>query len=421
MSAATETASSSNANANTNTHNSVYYQNALDTLWGASLSIALTLANYKVFVVAYFILCCLINLLSLRNSLLINCFVSILSNYQTWSIKSLIICTASSMISSKLIDRRFKKSFKLGENILLSQLISKLVLICFDNRFRGWSGFFLLSNLLPIVKEGSFVTNSTWLVLCAAFTLNREIVHVLISEISSNFQLIIYWIFLLSAVLYLPLAFPYSPIFSNQNSMRKFYHFSAVALFIPAAFWCSNVLKISLATASTLFIHLETVRFDYNEKRKGKGKFRDNYFMEVLNSFMERCRNDLDKGEMILSHLYLLLGCSIPFWLTNNLNISSFSGIISLGIGDSLASIGGKALGQTRWHRLTSKTMEGSLCACMGMFFAWITLNQLGSFKVSLKHLFIFSFWPALWEALIDLNDNLTLPIFTFILINYCT
>lgn len=412
-------AKTSTKTACTQNTNSVYYQNALDTLWGASLSIALTLANYKVFVVAYFILGCLINVLSLRNSLLINCFVSILSNYQLKSsLNSVLICTASSMLASVLIDRRFKNSFKLGENILISQLISKLVLVSWNTRFHGWPGFFFLSNLLPIVREGAFVSSAAWIVLCAAFTLNRTLVDTLASEIMQNPQLIIYWTSLLAAVIYFPAALPYSPPFSNQNSMRKFYHFSAVALFIPAAFWCSNVLKIALAVASTLFIHIETLRVDYNTKNI---KNKTSFVMDRLNSFMERSRNDLDKGEMVLSHLYLLLGCSIPFWLTNNLNISSFSGVISLGIGDSLASIGGKAFGQSRWHRLTRKTMEGSFCGCLGMFFAWICLNQLGAFNASLRFLFIISFWPALWEALIDLNDNLTLPVFTFILINSCT
>jgi dolichol kinase len=59
-----------------------------------------------------------------------------------------------------------------------------------------------------------------------------------------------------------------------------------------------------------------------------------------LNSFMSSFTNkQRDSGPIILSHFYLLIGCALPLWLCSIINIdhwAAFSGIISLGIGDSV-------------------------------------------------------------------------------------
>lgn len=381
----------------------------LDTFWGSSLAFALN--NYPLgFNYSKYLL------------------ISVLALFDYTYICNLIISDSDSFItaisSAFLLDIRFKNSFKSGERILLSQLASKLVASTRKCKYTGWPAFFLFLNIFPFIapilfrKRFSLIPVGAWIVLSASFTLDRFILFDLFAEIMKNTNLVIYWILTLSITISAPLVFPL--IFRNQNSLRKFYHFAAVALFIPAAFASLKILQIALAVAASLFLLLETLRTEANNR--GHKLFA----LYSLNEFMERCRNELDSGEMIFSHLYLLLGCAIPFWLNGDqLKMSSFAGVISLGIGDSLASIGGKSFGRTRWHFKTRKTIEGSLCGCIGMVLSWYMLVIMLMYKIQdhcipqyyYYRLLFVSVASSIWEALIDLNDNITLPIFTFIII----
>ena len=391
----------------------------LDTFWGSTLAFALN--NYINFKpnnsLLHFSILTLLSLIGYHN--LCNLVVSFSSND---SLSIIIYKALSSSISAFLLDFRFENSFKPGERILLSQLISKLVLSAHAERFQGWPSFFLLLNFFPFVvapivfrKQFNLISVGAWIVFSASFTLNKFLIFDLVNEITKNVAFGIYWALMLLITISTPLLFPL--MFSSQNSLRKFYHFAAVVLFVPAAFHSLKVLQIALAVAASLFLLIETIRNEANSKNLKSSA------LLKLNEFMARCRNELDSGEMVLSHLYLLLGCAIPFWFNlNDLKMSSLSGVIALGIGDSLASIGGRAYGQMRWHPGTLKTIEGSLWGCIGMFISWFVYNQCRfSPFVPLNSLLIIAIGSSLWEALIDLNDNITLPIFTFLLINILT
>jgi dolichol kinase len=79
-------------------------------------------------------------------------------------------------------------------------------------------------------------------------------------------------------------------------------------------------------------------------------------------------RDHQDEGRLIVTPIYLLAGCSVPVWLIglgkSNLELDGFemaaalSGVISVGIGDTFASIGGSNFGRIRWK---SKSLNISL------------------------------------------------------------
>lgn len=59
-----------------------------------------------------------------------------------------------------------------------------------------------------------------------------------------------------------------------------------------------------------------------------------------MNFFMKTFIDEKDQGPLIITHIYLLFSFSIPLWLTmnnsKNLNLLSFSGLLIIGIGDSI-------------------------------------------------------------------------------------
>jgi dolichol kinase len=68
-----------------------------------------------------------------------------------------------------------------------------------------------------------------------------------------------------------------------------------------------------------------------------------------MSSFTSKQR---DSGPIILSHFYLLIGCALPLWVCSIININhwaAFSGIISIGIGDSVVFFKSNKLGINYW------------------------------------------------------------------------
>ena len=70
-----------------------------------------------------------------------------------------------------------------------------------------------------------------------------------------------------------------------------------------------------------------------------------------------------DVGVIALTPIYLLCGLSLPLWLNYPITepkIYHFSGILSVGIGDTFASYFGNKCGKHRWPN-SDRTVEGSL------------------------------------------------------------
>jgi dolichol kinase len=184
---------------------------------------------------------------------------------------------------------------------------------------------------------------------------------------------------------------------AGRNNLRKFYHICAVAMFLPALILQQHrLLSVALSVAALLFVNVEMARLE-----AGKSP---------LDSFMERCRCErLDRAELVLSHLWLLLGCALPVWMSASDSdlIPASSGIVALGIGDALASVVGGSLGRWKWPR-SHKTVEGTMAAFIGMTAAWTLIapeKGLEIWKVAAA--------AAGFEAICRVNDNLALPLFT--------
>eukprot|EP00124_Ichthyophonus_hoferi_P003160 Ihof_evm6s259 gene=Ihof_evmTU6s259 len=169
---------------------------------------------------------------------------------------------------------------------------------------------------------------------------------------------------------------------ARKTLARKYYHLLAVILFVPGISSDLPFMALAFAGAVAIFIAAEYYRACEIEP---VGKW--------LKPFMQQYADQRDQGPAILSHIYLLLGCAMPVWLHLTISgcqdlsacqrIAPYSGLISLGIGDTFASVVGSCYGKRRWHAYTSKTMAGTAAAVISqtvtcaMLVWWTSLTPL--------------------------------------------
>ncbi|KAF8104089.1 hypothetical protein N665_0180s0008 [Sinapis alba] len=134
--------------------------------------------------------------------------------------------------------------------------------------------------------------------------------------------------------------------------LRKYYHLMAVLMFLPALVLQPKFLDLAFGAALAVFVALEIIRI-----------WRIQPLGEPLHHFMNAFTDHRDSELLIVSHFSLLLGCALPIWMSSGFNdraLSPFAGILSLGIGDTMASMVGHKYGVLRWSKTGKKTVEGT-------------------------------------------------------------
>ena len=179
-----------------------------------------------------------------------------------------------------------------------------------------------------------------------------------------NPTLISLWILTLSSIYYLKdtlSLLPVSP--SSLNLKRKYYHLIAMLIIVPGTLSSYNFMHLSLSFGLSFLMGCEILRV-----------LKVKPWSDTIQGFVSEFLDSKDEeGTWILSHLYLLGGCGGGVWL-NSLLISSspapfqflssvdllpLTGLIVLGVGDSMASVLGLSYGKHRWWG-TKKTLEGT-------------------------------------------------------------
>ncbi|KAG9441921.1 hypothetical protein H6P81_017775 [Aristolochia fimbriata] len=144
--------------------------------------------------------------------------------------------------------------------------------------------------------------------------------------------------------------------------LRKYYHLVAVAMFVPALIFQPSFLDLSFGVALSGFLALEIIRV-WQIWPLG----------HLVHKFMNAFTDHRDSDIFIVSHFSLLLGCAIPKWMSSGFNdrpLAPFAGILSLGIGDTMASVVGHKYGVLRWSKTGKKTLEGTAAGIMSVFMA---------------------------------------------------
>ncbi|KAL6223210.1 hypothetical protein ACLB2K_006599 [Fragaria x ananassa] len=151
--------------------------------------------------------------------------------------------------------------------------------------------------------------------------------------------------------------------------LRKYYHLMAVSMFVPALIFQPKFLDLAFGAALAVFLALEIVRV-----------WRIWPLGQFIHKFMSAFTDHRDSDLLIVSHFSLLLGCALPIWLSSGNNdrpLSPFSGILSLGIGDTMASVVGHKYGVLRWSKTGKKTIEGTVAGITSVLAACSVLLPL--------------------------------------------
>ncbi|KAM4876340.1 dolichol kinase [Thomomys bottae] len=200
---------------------------------------------------------------------------------------------------------------------------------------------------------------------------------------------------------------------------RKYFHFIVVATYIPGIIFDRPLLYVAATVCLAVFIFLEYVRY-----------FRIKPLGHVLRSLLSLFLDERDSGPLILTHIYLLLGMSLPIWLiprpcTQKGSLGGaralvpYAGVLAVGVGDTVASIFGSTMGEIRWPG-TKKTFEGTVTSIFAQIIS-VALILIFDTGVDLNYSYAWILGSistvSLLEAYTTQIDNLLLPLYLLILL----
>ncbi|CAI2364190.1 unnamed protein product [Moneuplotes crassus] len=263
----------------------------------------------------------------------------------------------------------------------------------------------------------SFVIVSTMILLCIMIAANRvspfefDIIDFLISEATKVFTSGVFWYMFTSLPFCLIMisSLPGDNIFAT----RKFFHFTALALFLPAVVANQKIMVFGSNLAIVCFVMIEFTK-----------KYNQGAVLKLIHHYEEKYldEREMNRDGVILSHLFLLLGATIPtitsYILVDGMEfpshfiLFSLSGLVFVGIGDSMAALCGKIYGKTKWPG-RSKSQEGSFfCIFSYMLFYVIILMLTTPLVTSGKgiEIFIAGFVATMVEAFTRQFDNFLSP-----------
>ncbi|KAL6499790.1 hypothetical protein OROGR_027700 [Orobanche gracilis] len=151
--------------------------------------------------------------------------------------------------------------------------------------------------------------------------------------------------------------------------LRKYYHLMAVSIFVPALIFQPKFLDLAFGAALAVFLLLEIIRI-----------WKIWPLGHLVHQFMNAFTDHRDSDLLVVSHFSLLLGCAIPIWLSSGFTdrpLTPFAGILSLGIGDTMASMVGHKYGVLRWSKTGKKTVEGTAAGITSVLAACFILLPL--------------------------------------------
>ncbi|KAF4634895.1 hypothetical protein G7Y89_g3203 [Cudoniella acicularis] len=251
--------------------------------------------------------------------------------------------------------------------------------------------------------------------------------HASFGEANTRLILCVYWLGII--VLGLAIVFRLSAIY-EVDTRRKVFHFMMVGMLLPATYVDPTFAALALSLMLAIFLLLDLFRASQLPP-----------LSKSLAYFLTPYVDGRDlKGPVVISHIFLLIGCAIPLWLSlgalprtgaNYLagwevptrEISMVSGVICVGLGDAAASLIGRRYGRRKWVWGGGKSIEGSLAfaTAVGLALtlakAWLRLggwpaNNDDSWFMTYGKAGVAAGVASLTEAVLTGgNDNVVVPV----------
>lgn len=197
------------------------------------------------------------------------------------------------------------------------------------------------------------------------------------------------------------------------NVRRKLWHFILTAsMAYPALVQAPSFSALAVLGSVFVFLIVEFVRCS------------DITFVGgLLRSQLRIFQDDKDlRGPLNLSYIFLLVGVAIPIGygvlLGDIVSLRSYIGLVTLGLGDSIASIVGINFGRTKWKG-GSRTLEGTLAYIAVTFFSFIAIDYWflpdTSRVQNWENIFIVALVAGIIEGAAFMNDNILIPCMSLI------
>ncbi|KAH8887452.1 hypothetical protein GQ53DRAFT_749933 [Thozetella sp. PMI_491] len=255
----------------------------------------------------------------------------------------------------------------------------------------------------------------------------------------ANTRLLLSAYFFAVIIVGLAVVFQLSPIY-EVDTRRKVFHFMMVAMFLPSVFIDPAFVALALSLMLAIFLLLDLLRASQLPP-----------LSKPIAAFLTPYVDGRDlRGPVVISHIFLLIGCAIPLWLslaavprigagyltgweTPTRDVSMVSGIVCVGLGDAAASLIGRRWGHRKWLWGGGKSLEGSVAfgtaAFVGLFAAsvWLKFGGWPATSAATDQASIWSFWywtttakktgicasmASLTEAVLTGgNDNVVVPV----------
>ncbi|XP_032663928.1 dolichol kinase [Odontomachus brunneus] len=272
----------------------------------------------------------------------------------------------------------------------------------------------LLCGYFPVLHSAKYFYLMTVSLLCFItlpilyIILDQNPVMWIISFVFSSpkrVALVIYWAICVVLSIFIIIC-QISSKSQATTSTRKNFHILAVFVYIPGMIYDTPMLYLASGVIFALCVALEVIRF---LKVPPLGKVLQEGFVVFV-----------DEKDFLLSltPLYLICGLSFPLWMpTSNLTLLALlSGVLTIGIGDSAASLIGSKWGSHKWVD-TNKTIEGTVACVFSqvcVIFALTCCGFMDSYWLLLRSV-LTAVVIALIEARTDQVDNLALPLLMYV------
>ncbi|EGS18122.1 dolichol kinase-like protein [Thermochaetoides thermophila DSM 1495] len=159
---------------------------------------------------------------------------------------------------------------------------------------------------------------------------------------------------------------------SDVDTRRKVFHFLTVFMFLPTLYIDPTFVALAMAVVLGIFLLLDLLRASQLPP-----------LSKPIAHFVEPFVDGRDlRGPVVVSHIFLLVGCAVPVWLSlaslprsasnneedpwkgwelSSREVALVAGVVCVGLGDAAASLVGRRWGKTKWLWGGGKSVEGSV------------------------------------------------------------